>query len=338
MIIGCILKNWLGDVVFASAAIRAIKNNYPTSKIVCLAPERCVDILKASPYVDQVIPFDERSTHRSTFAKLKLIRELRKLKFDQIYLFHRSFTRALIAFLAGAKQRIGYQTKHRSFLLTKSFTEPEQKIHSVDLFLDLVKRSGLQVASNAFYEFYFDKADLEKVKDLLSKRGIKFGRLVALNPGANWPPKRWPAERFRDLAHELARRYDVNVIVTGGKSDLDLAQTIISGVRDPRVYSLCGETNLCELGALFSLCFLVISSDSGPLHIAGGVGANVIGIFGPTDPALTGPRGRGRNVVIQHVPDSQKIPWLGKCFPKNGWMEHISVEEVLSTIEREKLL
>ena len=337
MIIGCILKNWLGDVVFASAAIRAIKHNHPVSTIICFAPERCADILKVNPYVDRVITFDEKGPQKSLLSKIKFILEIRKLELDQIYIFHRSFTRALIAFLSGAKERIGYGTKGRSFLLTKAFTEPKEKVHSVDYFLNLVRLAGNETPSEGAYEFYFEKQNLDQVRSLLLKRGITSGRLVAIHPGANWEPKRWPLEYFSRLAHELAKQYNLRVAITGGRADLAIAEQIVSKARDARVISLCGEMNLCELGAFFSLCSLMISSDSGPLHIAGGVGTNVLGIFGPTDPAMTGPRGRGKNVVVKHVPDGEKVPWFGKKFPKS-WMEEISVDQVFQTIQREKLL
>ena len=337
MIIGCFLKNWLGDVVFASAAIRAIKMNYPSAKIICFAPERCVDILKSNPYIDQIVSFDEKGKERGLWAKIRFIFKIRKLKLDQIYVFHRSFTRALIAFFSGAKVRIGYNTKNRGFLFTKTFPEPSGRVHSVDYFLNLIKLSGLQIPSVGFYEFYFEKQDLDKVRDVLLKRGIHSGRLVAIHPGANWTPKRWPSSHFSDLAREIAKRYDIYVVVTGGMDDLLLSKKIIEDARDPRVISLAGELELRELGALFSLCSLMISSDSGPLHIAGGVGTNVIGIFGPTDPVLTGPRGRGKNIVVQHVPEGEAIPWYGKIFPKN-WMEQISADQILQKIEQEKLL
>ncbi|MBI4388200.1 MAG: lipopolysaccharide heptosyltransferase II [Candidatus Omnitrophica bacterium] len=338
MVIGCILKNWLGDVVFAAPAIRVIRNNFPTAEIICFVPERCVELLQANPYIDCVIPFDERGLHRSLFRKWRLISMLRRLQIDRVYLFHRSFTRALLFYLGGAKERIGYVTKGRGFLLTQPISEPTEKMHAVDSMLELLKRSGLQVTADALYEFYFDKSDLERVKGMIRKEPLGFGRLVALHPGANWVHKRWPWERFRDLAKELVRRHRVNVVITGGSGDREIAEKIVKGASDPRIISLCGATKLRELGALFSLCALVVSSDSGPLHIAGGVGTNVIGIFGPTDPTMTGPRGRGRNIVIHYVPNGERVPWLGKRFPKEGWMGHISTEEVLHTIEREKLL
>lgn len=337
MVIICVLKNWLGDVIFSSPAIRTIRMNYPAAQIICLAPKRCLNILQANPNVDEVICFDERHEQKSLIEKWKLVLKLRRFKPDQVYLFHRSLTRAFLMFLTGAKERIGYAGR-RAFLLTKAIREPKEKLHAVDYNLELLRRSGFQVTGDALYEFRFDKKDLENAKKLIAGMQLGHERVVAIHPGANWPHKRWPAGHFRLLVQELVRRYRISVIITGGADDRVTAERIASEVNNPYVRSFAGKTNLKELGALFSLCTLVISSDSGPLHVAGGVGANVLGIFGPTDPALTGPRGRGKNIVIHYVPEGMKCPWFGDEFPKSGWMEHIQVNEVLQTIERERLL
>ena len=338
MVILCVLKNWLGDVIFSSPAIRTLRMNFPAARIVCLAPERCLDILRANPCVDEAILFDERREHRSLAAKWKLIRRLRSLKPDRVYLFHRSFTRALLMWCTGAKERIGYAANWRRILLTTAVPEPSEKLHAVDYGLQLLQKSGLRVTVDSTYEFHFDRMDLENVKQKVASAGMGSRRLVAIHPGANWPPKRWPADRFRELARAIVARFNVNVVVSGGPDDAALAAGIAANDESGRIVSLAGTMNLKELGALFSLCSLVISSDSGPLHIAGGVGANVLGIFGPTSPALTGPRGRGKNIVIHYVPPGESVPWYGKRFPETGWMEHISVEEIFRAIEREKLL
>ncbi len=337
MVIICVLKNWLGDVIFTSPALRTIRMNYPAAQIICLAPKRCSDILRANPNVDEVISFDERSEQKSLSEKWKLILKLRRFKPDQVYLFHRSLTRAFLMFLTGAKERIGYAGK-RGFLLTKAVAEPKERMHAVDYNLELLRRAGFQVTGDALYEFRFDKKDLENAKRIITEAELGHERIIAIHPGANWPPKRWPIEHFRALSLELTRRYRVSVVITGGADDREAAEKIAADASHPNIRSLAGKTSLKELGALFSLCTLMISSDSGPLHIAGGVGTNVLGIFGPTNPALTGPRGRGKNVVIHYVPKGMKSPWFGDEFPQSGWMELITVNEVLQTIERERLL
>ena len=332
-------KNWLGDVIFETPAIRTIKENFPQSHLIAVAPRRCVEILEANPYVDEVIPFDNRREEKSLISAWRFIQKLRKRRIDKAYLFHRAQKHAWIAYLAGARERIGYGTKWRSYLLTHAIPEKEGPVHDVQYFLDLIRSEGLRVSGDYQYQFYYLKEDEAKVKSLLEEYGLNSRKLVAVNPGANWAPKRWPPEYFRELIHRLTKCYGVQVVVTGGAEDEQIANAILNNGRphNSSVVSLCGKTTIRQLGALYAHCRLLISNDSGPLHIGSGVGTNVVGIFGPTEPLETGPLGSGRNVVIQYVPEGKKLPWVGKKFP-SPWIEHISVDEVFNVIQREKLL
>ena len=339
MNIAIFTKNWIGDVVFETPAIHAIKDNFPDARLIAITPKRCAEVLRVNPDIAEVVVFDDRNEDKGVISKWQLIRRLKALKIDQIYLFHRSFSRALIATFAGIRERIGYDTKGRGLLLTRAVREPSDGMHAVQYFLHLLQSTGLRVSGDYQYAFYYSEQDRLKVSSLLEKHRLDPAKLVAINPGANWLPKRWPVECFRQLAHQLVRRYGVQVAITGSKEDETLGEVIMNGDgAHSSIVSLCGKTTLCELGAFFSLCRLLVSNDSGPLHIGAGVGTNVLGIFGPTDPTLTGPLGRGRNVVVHYVPDGARVPWYGKNFPFGNWLEHISVDHVLKTIEREQLL
>ena len=293
--------------------------------------------MEANPYVDEILPFGDDNEERNIFNQLKFVYRLRKLKIDRAYLFHRSATRAQLMCWAGVAERIGYDTKGRNKFLTCSVSEPEGPIHSVQYFLDLLRASGHQVQNDYYYEFYFTPEDLKKVGSLLNEHQLNPDRLVAINPGANWEPKRWPPAYFQQLAECLVHQYGIQIVITGSVKDSSMAEEIVNHSAQVSMVSLCGKTSVRELGALFSKCRLVISNDTGPLHIAAGVGANVIGLFGPTAPQETGPLGRGRNVVIHYFPEGAKLPWKEKKFPF-PWMELISVDQVVQTIEKERLL
>ena len=329
-------KNWLGDVIFETPAIRTIKENFPESRLITVTPKRCVEVLEANPYVSKVIPFDEKED-RGIFARFGLIQRLRKFKFDQAYLFHRSSTRAWIAYFAGAKERIGYDTKGRGLLLTKAVPEPESPIHDVQYFMGLLQAAGLRVEGDYAYEFFYSKEDERRIEKLLVEHGLDSSRLVAINPGANWLPKRWPPEYFRELAHRIIERFHLQIVLTGSAEDQPVAEMILNHGGPYSMTSLCGKTTVRELGALYAKCRLLISNDTGPLHIGSGVGTNVVGIFGPTAPLETAPLGRGRNVIIHYAPDGVKLPWIGRKFP-SPWMELISADSVFETIEKERLL
>jgi heptosyltransferase-2 len=155
--------NWLGDVLFSTAAIRNIRRNFPDSYIACSVPSRCYHILKDNPNLDEVIIYDEKDRHRSLLSKIKFISLLRYKKFNIVYLFHRSFTRALITYLARIPERIGYYSKKRGWLLTKKIlSPPKDSLHRIDYYLTLIERAGLRV-EDRFTEFFFDEAICGKV-------------------------------------------------------------------------------------------------------------------------------------------------------------------------------
>lgn len=336
MNIALFTKNWIGDVIFETPAIRTIKENFPSARLIVITSRRCVPVLEVNPYVDEVIPFDENEEDRNIFSRLKLIFHLRKRKIDKAFLFHRSITRAQIAWWGGAKERIGYDVKGKVFL-THAIPEPVGPLHDVEYFLNLVRAAGFKMEGDYAYEFYFQEEDKRRIENLIAQNHLDLGRLVAINPGANWPPKRWPAGYFRELAERLIDRYGVQIVLTGDESDNPVAEEILNSHIHPDIVSFCGKTTIRELGALFSLCRLVISNDTGPLHVASGVGTNVVGIFGPTAPLETAPLGPGRNIIVHYAPEDTVLPWFGKEFP-SPWMELITVDEVFDAIQKEQLL
>lgn len=319
-------KNWLGDVIFETPAIKAIRQNYPQAQIICATPARCAEILQKNPNVNRVLAFDERNTHRSLGAKFRFLCLLRKEKIDLAVIFHRSFTRALLVFLAGVKQRIGYATKGRSFLLTNAVAEDGGRKHHVQYFLDLLRKSGFRVEVEPVCEFFYSREDEQKAHRLLQRKNADANFLIALNPGGNRANKRWPARHFAQLADLLSVRYPCSFVITGNQADDAMASNIVHIARKSRFSSLCGDTSLGELGAVFSQCRLVISGDSGPLHVAAGVGARSIALFGPTDPQCYSPKGRGKNLVV-------------RADARSGYaMSSLRPEFVLEAIERARLL
>lgn len=326
-----ITKNWLGDILFEIPAIEAIKGRYPEAEIVCLTPPRCRPILEAHPAVSRVIEFDEKGAQRSLAAKISFVFRLRKEKCEHAYFFHRSRTRAFLLMLAGVKQRTGYAAKRNHFL-TRAVEEPKNALHHMDYFTELLRAVEIPVPPGASYSFYFSAEDARQASDILSEKGLK--DFACFHLGANWEPKRWPVSHFAKLADLAAQKWGIPVVVTGGEGDRPLAEDMRQRARHARVVSLAGETNLGVTAALFHKALFVVSSDSGPMHIASGVGAPVAAIFGPTNPDLTGPRGKGDRIIFKYVPRGYTSPWYGTELPKEGWLSHIQPEEVLAGIAK----
>ena len=327
--------NWLGDVLFSTAVIRNIRRNFPESFIACIIPSRCYPVLKGNPHLDEIIIFDEQDRHKGAFALLNFVRNLKAKKFDTVFLLHRSFSRALICRLAGIPERIGHYTKKRAFLLTKKIIPPKRdSLHRIDYYLDIIEKAGLRV-EDRHPEFFISNEDEVFVGDFLHKNSVKQDDfVVAINPGGNWPPKRWPKGYWAELADKLIERFGAKVIITGSHNDLSLAMYIRDKMVLYKPIIACGVFNLKQLGALVKKADLFISADTGPLHIANSVGAKkIIALFGPTSPLVTGPYPL-KNVTILQKDVGCKIACYEVNCKDNRCMKAITPADVLKEIKK----
>ncbi len=322
--------NWLGDVLFSTAAIRNIRRNFPDGFIACAIPSRCYPILKGNPHLDEVLIFDEKDRDKGLLAKLKFIQSLKARKFDTVFLLHRSFTRALLCRLADIPERIGYHSKKRAFLLTKSI-HPAQKdsMHRIDYYLNVVEQAGLKV-EDRYLEFFFSEEDEKYVNDFITRQGIKESDLlVGINAGGNWLPKRWPKEYWARLADMMMDNPKLKVVITGGTNDTGLVSQITALMRHKPIVA-CNVFNVKQLGAFCRRLDLFITADTGPLHIANSVGAKaIIALFGPTSPKITGPF-PDKNVTVVTGQVDCKIPCYVIGCKDNRCMKTILPEAVLN--------
>ena len=324
--------NWLGDVLFSTPIFKALKKKYPNSYIACMIPARCKEILEGNPNLDEIILFDERAEQKSIFAKLRFISQLKKKGFDTAFLLHRSFTKGLIVYLSGIPERVGYFTKKRNFLLTKSIIPPDKdKVHRLEYYLNLIESQGINVEDKSC-EIFISETDKDYIKNLLIGNGISNNDfVVAINPGGNWSLKRWPKEHFGELADKLVSDLDAKIIITGAKKDIRLAEEI-SNLMKAKPIIFCGRTTLKQLAALFKKVNLVISADSAPMHIANVVGAKLLALFGPTSPGITGPYNKENCIILKSEVDC-KIPCYILDCKNNICMKNIKPQTVLDKIK-----
>ncbi len=324
--------NWLGDVLFSTPVIRALRQSYPQAYLACIIPARCLPVLEANPYLDEIIFFDDRSTHKSLFAKINFIFTLKKRRFDTAILLHGSLTRALISKLAGIPERIGYDTKRRGFLLTRKINPPRvDSLHRVDYYLGVIQAWGVKPVGQRL-DLFLDPNDQKGCDDFLGRSGLTPDDIiVGINPGGNWLPKRWPTESWKKLSDKLIADLGVKVVVTGGLEDLAFAEEIAHG---GGAVIAAGKLNLRQSAALFKRLNIFICADTGPLHIANAVGAKkIIALFGPTDACLTGPI-PDENVCILQKNIGCTIPCYQKNCPDNRCMKAIGVDEVFTQVRK----
>ncbi|HOX09021.1 MAG TPA: lipopolysaccharide heptosyltransferase II [Candidatus Omnitrophota bacterium] len=325
----------IGDVLLSTPAIKAVRDAYPNAHIAVMVRPYVEDVVDGNPYLDEVILYDKDNKQKGIFSTMAFIAGLRRKRFDLAIVLHPTVRSNVIPFLAGIPERVGYDRKW-GFLLTKRLkdTKHHGEKHEIDYSLDVLRPVGITPKDRALYmpvkpeyerviERFMDLADIGS-KDII----------VAISPGASCPSKRWPAYRFGRVADELAGRRGVKAVIIGGPSDKKTVDEVKTGMLHSPIV-LSEEHSLGEVAALLKRCKLLISNDSGPVHIAVAVGTPVISIFGRLDPGLSpqrwGPVGP-RDIVIH------KDIGCEECLAHNcklGFkcLEAVTVEDVLSAAE-----
>ena len=323
--------NWLGDVIFSSPVFKALKETYPDAHISCMAVPRVKDVLESIPQIDEIILYDEKGRHWNPLAKLKFILELRRKHFDSAFLLHRSWTRALLIYCAGIPVRVGYDEKKRGWFLTHKVNYPDVPVHRSDYYLNIIESYGIPINDRQCRLNVSDEAknDIEKILKLNNIDKNQY--LIILNPGGNWDLKRWPLENFSRLIRGLVGSSEVKIVISGAQKDIILAKELNS-MAFKNVIHLTGQTSLKQLMALMKRANLTISADSGPLHLANSVGCDVIGVYGPTRPEITGPRGSGRKYILQHDIGCNREPCYHLKCPDNVCMQSVTASDVIEII------
>jgi lipopolysaccharide heptosyltransferase II len=286
--------------------------------------ERTRGVFEDNPYVDEIIIFDERTTHKKIGEKFKFISLLKRKRFDTAFLIHRSFTRAFICWVAGIGERIGYKRFKNTFVLTRKINPAKGLIHRQDKYLAVFKARGISFNSKEPQIFITEnirKQALSTIQTLSGDRSL----VIGIHVGANWKLKRWRPEFFAQLADRLMLELGAAVIFTGSKKDSALVATVLTSMHQ-KPHNICGRTSLKGLSGLMEQMSLFISNDSGPAHLSAAVGAPTLVLFGPTSEALTGPR--GKRVVYLRKHDDCDIPCYKANCKDNRCMDAISVEDV----------
>lgn len=323
--------NWIGDVIFSTPVFRALRAHYPGARICCMAVPRVVPVLKSCPYVDDIIVYDERGEHRWLWGKLKLIASLRRFHFDIAFLLHRSWTRAFLMFCAGIPERVGYDLKNLGHLLTRRVNLPEGDIHRSDYYLRVIESYGVKVEDRTT-EIVPAQEVRDDIEKILAAQGIlRNDFLAVVNTGGNWDLKRWPKENFAQLVGRMIKELKMAVVISGAVKDKETADYVrLASQTDPVI--LAGQTSLEQTFALMKRADVVVSSDSGPMHIASSVGSSVIAIFGPTRPEDTGPRGKGQAIILRKDLDCNQAACYQLDCPDNRCMKAVSVDEVFAAV------
>jgi len=297
-----------GEFLLNIPALRALKETFINARIIAVVSPYVKELAECVPFVDEVIEW--ASKKHALKEKLRLIGNLRKRSIDIAIMLNPSRDFNIFTYLAGIPTRVGYDRKW-GFLLTHKIKDKKYlgEKHEVEYNLELVGLIQAETEDKTLF--------LEIDSSIPGSFDIKDNdNLVVVHPWTSDPLKQWPTDNFRKLSKRLIKEKNLKIAIVGGKEELNKSKELFS---DSNLINLTGKTTLKQLAALLNKSRLLISGDSGPVHLACAVGTPVIAIF-RSDITAKSPRRWG--------------PWGGRNFviEKNKLCD-ISVDEVLEIVK-----
>jgi lipopolysaccharide heptosyltransferase II len=309
-------SNWLGDAVMSVSAVRAIKDGRPDVHMTIAAPAKIAPVWKLIPEVDAIIPLPDCSL-------LPVVRLLRQqMPFDVAILFPNSLRVALETRLSGIPRGVGYRGHWRSWLVNQIVRQPRKpgppEHHSLS-FLRIARECGAEAS----------KIEVPNPNPNQTSN-LKPQTLIGLCPGAEYgPAKRWLAERFAEAAEKITAQSSARWILLGTKNDAAIGEQIAAAIGDHCVNRI-GQTTLDQLIGELRQCRLLLTNDTGTMHLAALLGVPVVAVFGSTEPRLTGPLGNGHIIFRHHVECSPCF--LRECPIDFRCMKAVSADEVAGAV------
>lgn len=302
--------NWIGDAVISLPALAALQGRFPEAEIVPVVKPWVRDVYSHYSALRRHILYDPQREHRGIAGFARFIRQLRAERFDAAVLFQNAFHAAWIAWRAQIPNRIGYARDARAPLLTEAIDVPPPAAygHQAFYYLHLLFRSGLirrpeppRPLTESWLRINAEERRWATTYlESLGLHGPRF--LIALMPGASYgPAKRWPPDRFAALADRLIAALNADVLIFGSHVEKPLAEQVAQEMTHTPIV-IAGEATLGQSMSILEQCRLVITNDSGSMHVAAALALPVTAIFGSTDPQATGPLGPYARVVQHCVP------------------------------------
>jgi len=334
------VPNWIGDAVMCLPALRDIREYIGQSNVTVLARPAIAELLRGHSGVDEILVYDYQGEHQGLMGVLKLIRVVKKKRFDCAVLFQNAFEAAMIALLSGISSRIGYATDGRGWFLT----QPIPLIRSIAIHHTQYYQRLVQAMTHISFEDHAPQLVMTPKEQSMCEESFPgvFQPpemiVIGINPGSVYgSAKRWLPERFAEVGDRLVEALPqtvpgfpvVRCVIVGGKGEEEIATAIAQRMTHQPII-LSGKTTIRELMGVLTRCAVLVTNDTGPMHVAYALGVPVVAIFGSTDPHTTGPSGSLQDVVRAQVRCSPCL--LRACPIDHRCMTHISVEQVVGRV------
>jgi heptosyltransferase-1 len=334
----------IGDVIHTLPALNAIRKQFPDARITWLVEEAAADIVLGHKALDRVIVSKRKQWIKELFSlkcghAIKNIRnflkELRNTKYDMIIDFQTLFKSGIMVMLAKGKRKIGFNkgmdhAESSHIFYNERIRPVSMEIHALERGLLLLKSLNIP-CKKIEYDLPVTNKEKLNVDNLLRQKDIDPEKpIICINPQATWETKLWDSKKFADLSDRLKKKYHAQIVFTGGKSDQEAVNDIVSMMKLPGI-NLAGLTTLKTLAALYEKAALIVTTDTGPMHLAAAMGTKVVAIFGSTAPWRTGPYGSNNFIVRSDI-------YCSPCFKREcstkECMENINVDDVMKGVKQ----
>ena len=330
---------FIGDMILTIPFLRNLRYAYPDAQIDMLVSPNSGEVIENCPYVDNFIYFDTTRKHKYEKGKGEkksfwyYVKKLRAEKYDKAYVLKRSLSSALLCYFAGIKERVGFDTENRAFLLTKKVKYDDVKHESLS-FLDVLEADGIKI-KDTHLENWVAPENAQNIQKLFEEFDITDSSYKAVvNVTATNEGKVWDKNRFIQIIEYLSNEKNVQVIFIGAPSDKELYEKIeySCALKLPPI-NLCGRVSIKDSLALLKKVDFILGNDSGNLHMASSVGTKVIGLYGPMPFEKWKALGK-ENILIKADLECMPCRLKGKCQNNKACMNAITVESVKFAVDK----
>lgn len=327
---------YVGDVLMTTPAIRLLRQAYPEAHITMVVNKGTEDVLRHNPHLNQTLTIDRERIEKAPFYtrlfyEWSVLKMLKEGDYDLSIDFDSGERAAYLALLSGINTRIGfYYPKGLRRMIFHRQVRRKGSLHTVERNLMLVEKTLGLIRKDDRLELRTGPEEDRRMTLWLRRHRLSGKNLVVIHPGARFWFKRWPARKWASLIDILQGELGLSVVITGGGREMEDVRTTLSRMKT-HTYSIAGQTTILELAALIKKATLFIGNDSGPMHIAAAMGTPVIALFGPTEPDLWRPWGKGHVVISRQVPCSP-CKYTDCDMERENCMEQISIEDVLHAV------
>lgn len=315
----------IGDVIMSSIMLPSLRAAYPNAEIDFVTERPSLDAISGCPYLNRVLV----SPTRGWRAQLEFLIKLRSEKYDLVLDMFGNPRSAIQALITGAKKRLGYNWRVRQIAYNQIVQSRSDFIHEADWHLDALTALNIPIISRQLG--FAIPATAERFADQFwNQAGLTGKTVIAINTSGGWAAKRWPLGQFAALARRLHQEFPIELLLIWGPGELPEAERLAQLCRCPA--RLIPATDLKQLAAVLKRCQVLVSTDSGPMHVAAAVKTPTVGIFGPTNPLHQGPYGSQHEVVVKQNPARPECKRLDCAHP--DCQAALTVEQVWQALLR----